>query len=110
MITETPPPSATDEQITMAHNDALSNLSWTTGSAPHRVGVSQRAVLDELLHNRELLKQKDAELARFKEAKPVAWVEVVDSLQGPYRFHGREYLPAGNHELFAAPQPEGEKA
>lgn len=36
--------------------------------------------------------------------KPVAWVEVKDSYEGPYEFHGAEYLPAGRHDLFLADQ------
>jgi len=45
------------------------------------------------------------------DAQPVAWVDVTDSYEGPYIFHGKELLPAGRHDLYtrpapAAPQPE----
>lgn len=35
---------------------------------------------------------------------PVAWVEVEDRTEGPYEFHGIEYLPRGKHNLYARPQ------
>lgn len=37
---------------------------------------------------------------------PVAWVGVADSHAGPYSFHGIEYLPVGQHELYTAAQIE----
>ena len=38
--------------------------------------------------------------------KPVAWVGVVDTYAGPYSFHGIEYMPKGQWELFTAAQLE----
>lgn len=39
-------------------------------------------------------------------AEPVAWVEVIDTHEGPYIFHGIELLPKGRHHLYlAAPSP-----
>ena len=34
---------------------------------------------------------------------PVAWVDVKDAHQGPYDFHGIEYMPGGKHLLYTAP-------
>jgi len=46
-----------------------------------------------------------AELAAQPEQEPVAWVEVKDTNYGPYEFHGKELLPVGKHDLYAAAQP-----
>ena len=34
---------------------------------------------------------------------PVAWVDVKDTHQGPYDFHGIDYMPEGEHLLYTAP-------
>ena len=34
---------------------------------------------------------------------PVAWVDVKDTHQGPYDFHGIDYMPEGKHLLYTAP-------
>jgi hypothetical protein len=34
----------------------------------------------------------------------VAWVEVKDTHEGPYDFHGMKLLPPGKHHLYATPQ------
>lgn len=39
------------------------------------------------------------------DAKPVAWVDVTDSYEGPYIFRGKELLPAGRHDLYTHPAP-----
>lgn len=38
-----------------------------------------------------------------QEDEPVAWVEVKDSHNGPYEFHGQELLPPGKHNLYTRP-------
>lgn len=35
--------------------------------------------------------------------EPVAWVEVHDTVNGAYEFHGMNLLPKGRHHLFTAP-------
>ena len=35
--------------------------------------------------------------------EPVAWVDVKDTHQGPYEFHGKELLPVGRHDLYTTP-------
>jgi hypothetical protein len=44
------------------------------------------------------------------EQEPVAWVNVIDSDNGPYDFHGLEKLPKGKHHLYTTPPvvPQGE--
>jgi hypothetical protein len=36
--------------------------------------------------------------------EPVAWVDVKDTHNGPYEFHGKELLPVGKHDLYTAAQ------
>ena len=36
--------------------------------------------------------------------KPVAWVDVKCTHQGPYEFYGKELLPVGKHNLYTTPQ------
>lgn len=50
-----------------------------------------------------------AELAK-PEQEPVAWVDVKDSEEGPCNFFGIEKLPAGKHDLYAAPLNLNDKA
>jgi len=38
--------------------------------------------------------------------KPVAWVDVKETDQGPYEFHGIKLLPIGKHNLYTRPAPE----
>ena len=44
------------------------------------------------------------------DAEPVAWVDVADSYEGPYIFHGKELLPAGRHDLYTHPAPAAPQA
>ena len=39
------------------------------------------------------------------DGEAVAWVEVVDSYEGPYNFHGLKLLPVGKHQLYTRPAP-----
>jgi len=39
------------------------------------------------------------------EQEPAAWVEVVDTHEGPYHFHGLKLLPRGRHNLYS-PSPQ----
>jgi hypothetical protein len=39
------------------------------------------------------------------EDEPDAFVEVVDSYEGPYNFHGQSLLTVGLHSLYTSPQP-----
>ena len=40
-----------------------------------------------------------------EENDPVAWVEVKDTYEGPYEFHGLELLPPGKRYLYTRPEP-----
>ena len=55
------------------------------------------------------LNNAKAKLAEHEPAidNPVAWVEVEDRTEGPYEFHGIEYLPRGKHNLYVR-QPKRE--
>lgn len=44
-----------------------------------------------------------AELAKYRDAHVVAWVEVIDSYEGPYHFHGQKLLGVGKHKLIVKP-------
>jgi hypothetical protein len=35
--------------------------------------------------------------------EPVAWVDVKDSYEGPYEFHGINRMEVGKHHLYTAP-------
>jgi len=43
------------------------------------------------------------ELAKCRDAPVVAWVEVIDSYEGPYHFHGQKLLGVGKHKLIVKP-------
>lgn len=40
------------------------------------------------------------------EDEPVAWVDVKETDQGPYEFHGIKLLPVGKHNLYTRPAQE----
>lgn len=43
------------------------------------------------------------ELAKYRDAPVVAWVEVVDRYEGPYHFNGEKLLNVGKHKLIVKP-------
>jgi hypothetical protein len=43
------------------------------------------------------------ELVKYSDAPVVAWVEVIDSYEGPYHFHGQKLLGVGKHKLIVKP-------
>ena len=49
------------------------------------------------------LAERDAEIAKYRDAHVVAWVEVIDSYEGPYHFHGQKLLGVGKHKLIVKP-------
>lgn len=56
--------------------------------------------IESLLAENERLKD---ELAKYRDAPVVAWVEVVDSYEGPYHFNGEKLLNVGKHKLIVKP-------
>ena len=42
-------------------------------------------------------------IAEAEKQKPVAWVDVKDSYEGPYEFHGIERMGVGKHLLYTTP-------
>ena len=47
----------------------------------------------------ELAAKRLEEIAKYRDAPVVAWVEVVDSYEGPYHFNGEKLLNVGKHKL-----------
>ena len=54
----------------------------------------------------ELAAKRLEEIAKYRDAPVVAWVEVVDSYEGPYHFHGEKLLNVGKHKLIVKPGEE----
>ena len=52
------------------------------------------------------VKELRAELTKYRDAPVVAWVEVVDSYEGPYHFNGEKLLNVGKHKLIVKPGEE----
>ena len=70
---------------------------------PRQTGMDIDAMCDaieSLLAENERL---NAELAKYRDAHVVAWVEVIDSYEGPYHFHGQKLLGVGKHKLIVKP-------
>ena len=55
---------------------------------------------------RELAAKRLEEIAKYRDAPVVAWVEVVDSYEGPYHFSGEKLLNVGKHKLIIKPGEE----
>ena len=51
----------------------------------------------------ELAAKRLEEIAKYRDAPVVAWVEVVDSYEGPYHFNGEKLLNVGKHKLIVKP-------
>jgi len=68
------------------------------------LGPSAAPLLDKI-------DELQAKLTALEGQEPAAWVEVVDTYEGPYNFNGMELLSKGKHMLYAAagaaPVPEG---
>lgn len=41
-----------------------------------------------------------------QEVEPVAWVEVTNRCEGPYRFHGVSLMDVGRHNLYTSPSSQ----
>ena len=54
----------------------------------------------------ELAAKRLEEIAKYRDAPVVAWVEVVDSYEGPYHFNGEKLLNVGKHKLIVKPGEE----
>ena len=54
----------------------------------------------------ELAAKRLEEIAKYRDAHVVAWVEVIDSYEGPYHFHGQKLLGVGKHKLIVKPGEE----
>ena len=54
----------------------------------------------------ELAAKRLEEITKYRDAPVVAWVEVVDSYEGPYHFNGEKLLNVGKHKLIVKPGEE----
>ena len=54
----------------------------------------------------ELAAKRLEEIAKYRDAPVVAWVEVVDSYESPYHFNGEKLLNVGKHKLIVKPGEE----
>ncbi len=52
-----------------------------------------------------VIKAWNAALAHARSGDAVAWVEVKNTHEGPYEFHGIQLLAEGKHHLFTHSQP-----
>lgn len=59
----------------------------------------------DTLSDRERIEFALSLAGEVEKQESVAWVEVIDSHEGPYYFHGKELLDVGKHSLYTAPQP-----
>lgn len=86
-----------EENLHTAMCQAVALLNVTPEIARSETGRRAHNILREALvkYADEYLNQPVTE-----KAKPAAWVEVTDSYEGPYMFHGMELLPVGKHPLY----------
>ena len=67
--------------------------------------------IDRIIEEMTKLRQAIAEAEKIvpsdcpnsHQQEPVAWVDVKDSYEGPYEFHGIERMGVGKHLLYTAP-------
>ena len=68
----------------------------------HNLAVTEQTMREY----QELAAKRLEEIAKYRDAPVVAWVEVVDSYEGPYHFNGEKLLNVGKHKLIVKPGEE----
>ena len=82
--------------------DAIESLLAENGRLAHNIAVTEQTMREY----QELAAQRLEEIAKYRDAPVVAWVEVVDSYEGPYHFNGEKLLNVGKHKLIVKPGEE----
>ena len=79
--------------------DAIESLLAENERLNHNLTSTEQTMREY----QELAAKRLEEIAKYRDAPVVAWVEVVDSYEGPYHFNGEKLLNVGKHKLIVKP-------
>ena len=79
--------------------DAIESLRAENERLKHNLTTTEQTMREY----QELAANRLEEIAKYRDAPVVAWVEVVDSYEGPYHFNGEKLLNVGKHKLIVKP-------
>ena len=79
--------------------DAIESLLAENERLKHNLTTTEQTMREY----QELAAKRLEEIAKYRDAPVVAWVEVVDSYEGPYHFNGEKLLNVGKHKLIVKP-------
>ena len=79
--------------------DAIESLLAENERLKHNLTSTEQTMREY----QELAAKRLEEIAKYRDAPVVAWVEVVDSYEGPYHFNGEKLLNVGKHKLIVKP-------
>ena len=82
--------------------DAVESLLAENERLKHNLTTTEQTMREY----QELAAKRLEEIAKYRDAPVVAWVEVVDSYEGPYHFNGEKLLNVGKHKLIVKPGEE----
>ena len=82
--------------------DAIESLLAENERLKHNLATTEQTMREY----QELAAKRLEEIAKYRDAPVVAWVEVVDSYEGPYLFNGEKLLNVGKHKLIVKPGEE----
>ena len=80
--------------------NAIESLLAENERLKHNLSTTEQTMREY----QELAAKRLEEIAKYRDAPVVAWVEVVDSYEGrPYHFYGEKLLNVGKHKLIVKP-------
>ena len=82
--------------------NAIESLLAENERLKHNLATTEQTMREY----QELAAKRLEEIAKYRDAPVVAWVEVVDSYEGPYHFNGEKLLNVGKHKLIVKPGEE----
>ena len=82
--------------------DAIESMLAENERLKHNLAVTEQTIREY----QEIAAKRLEEIAKYRDAPVVAWVEVVDSYEGPYHFNGEKLLNVGKHKLIVKPGEE----
>ena len=82
--------------------DTIESLLAENERLKHNLSTTEQTMREY----QELAAKRLEEIAKYRDAPVVAWVEVVDSYEGPYHFNGEKLLNVGKHKLIVKPGEE----
>ena len=95
-----------EQNLTYVEQKQVANAIESLLAENERLNHNLTTTEQTMREYQELAAQRLEEIAKYRDAPVVAWVEVVDSYEGPYHFNGEKLLNVGKHKLIVKPGEE----